>query len=197
MCGAAEGRWCVGGEVISDFEFNSVIISILIAFALSEILSSWSRLIKHRDRVHTPWLYVAASGWLFWSLILHWLGLSAYRDLEFDRVSQSLLVFSPSILGAASAFVLTPDFPGEGDIEVDKHYFSVAPWVFPLVAAYTILAGLSDLLVPGEAPVPLYIALIFGALLFWLGLTRRRAIHRGVLAVSWAYTATAFLFGRV
>ncbi len=184
-------------QAISDFEFNSVIISILIAFALSEILSSWSRLIKHRDRIRTPWLYVAASGWLFSSLILHWLGLSAYRSLEFDRLLQSLLVFSPSILGAAAAFVLTPEFPNDGDVEIDKHYFSIAPWVFPLLAAYTILGGLSDLLVPGEEPTPLFVALAFGALLFWLGLTRRRAIHRGVLALGWTLAVAGFLFGQV
>jgi hypothetical protein len=142
-------------------------------------------------------LYVAASGWLFSSLILHWLGLSAYRDLEFERLSSSLLVFSPSILGAASAFVLTPEFPDKGDIDVDKHYFSVAPWAFPLVAACTALSGLSDLLVPGEEPTPLYFALSFGALLLWLGLTRRRAIHRGVLVIAWIFSASAFLFGRV
>ena len=90
--------------------------------------------------MHTPWIYLAASGWLFSSLILHWLGLSAYRDLEFERLSRSLLVFSPSILGAAAAFVLTPEFPEQGDVDVDKHYFAVAPWVFSLLAAYSILA---------------------------------------------------------
>jgi hypothetical protein len=142
-------------------------------------------------------LYVAVSGWLFSSLILHWLGLSAYRDLEFDRLSLSLLVFSPSILGAATAFVLTPEFPDQGNIEVDRHYFSVAPWAFPLAAGYIILAGLSDLLVPGEEPAPLFTALGFGALLIWLSLTRRRAIHRGVLAAAWAQNVGIFLFARI
>jgi hypothetical protein len=185
------------GQAISDFEFNSVIISILIAFALSEILSSWSRLIKNRERVATPWLYVAVSGWLFSSLILHWLGLSAYRGLDFGRTLQSLLVFSPSIVGAAAAFVLTPELPAEGNIEIDKHYFSIAPFAFPLIAAYLVLSGLSDLLVPGEEPTPLFVPLAFGALLFSLGLTRRRAMHRGVLALALTWTAVGFLFGQV
>ncbi len=185
------------GQAISDFEFNSVIISILIAFALSEILSSWSRLIKNRERVAAPWLYVAVSGWLFFSLILHWLGLSAYRELDFGVLLQSLLVFSPSIVGAAAVFVLTPELPAEGKIEIDEHYFATAPFAFPLIAAYLVLGGMSDLLVPGEEPTPLFVALAFGGLLFSLGLVRQRAIHRAVLSLAWTWTAVGFLFGQV
>jgi hypothetical protein len=147
--------------------------------------------------VRRPWLYLAASGWLFASLILHWLGLSAYRDLEFERLLQSLFVFLPSILGAAAAFILTPEWPGEGDIEIDEHYFSIAPWFFGFVAAFTILGGLSDLLVPGEEPTPLFIPLTFGTLLIWLAVSKRRAIHRLVLAMCWTLAISGFLFGRV
>jgi hypothetical protein len=86
---------------------------------------------------------------MFLSLIIHWLGVSAYRDLELERNYQSLLFFSPSILGAAAAYVLTPTVPAEGEIDLDKHYFSLAPWAFRLAAAYTAFAGLSDLLILG------------------------------------------------
>ena len=102
-----------------------------------------------------PWLYLGASGWLFLSLIIHWLGVSAYRGLEFDRIYESLFIFSPSILGAAAAFVITPVVSVEGEIDLDKHYFSIAPWTFRLAAAFLAMAGLSDLLVPGEEPIPL------------------------------------------
>ena len=72
-------------------------ISILVAFALTEILSSWGRIVEARDRVVRPSLSAAASGWLFLSLIIHWLDVSAYRNLEFDRNYESLLFFLPSI----------------------------------------------------------------------------------------------------
>jgi hypothetical protein len=187
----------VGGQVISDFEFNSVIISILLAFGLSEILKSWGRLVQNRERVRAPGIYCAASGWLFTSLILHWLGLSAYRDMEFERLFQSLIVFSPSIIGASAAFVIAPRFPPGGDLDVDKHYFSVARWAFPLAAAYVLMSGLSDLLVPAEELPPLSVSLTEGALLLCLGFARRRPIHVGVMALLWAMLASIFFFGRV
>ena len=41
-----------GARTISVFELNTVIISILIAFALSEILSSWGRLVESTVGAH-------------------------------------------------------------------------------------------------------------------------------------------------
>ena len=85
-----------------------------------------------------------------------------------------------------------------GDIEIDAHYFLVAPWVFPLAAAFEVFSGLSDLLVPGEEPAPLVFFLGQGALLLFLGFTRRRAIHRASLATLWVIAVIGVLvFGRV
>jgi hypothetical protein len=86
--------------------------------------------------------------------------------------------------------------PLDGDIEIDEHYFSIAPWFFGLVAAFTILSGLSDLLVPGEEPTPLFIPLTFGTLLIRLAVSKRRAIHRLVLAMCWTLAISGFQFGR-
>jgi hypothetical protein len=126
---------------------------------------------------------VGASGWLFLSLIIHWLGVSAYRDLEFERNFQSLLFFSPSVLGAAAAFVLTPTLSSEGEIDLERHYFSVSPWVFRLAAAYTALAGFSDLLVPGEDTTPRPVILMLTAVLLLMSFTARRRIHQVALVI--------------
>jgi hypothetical protein len=126
---------------------------------------------------------VGASGWLFLSLIIHWLGVSAFRDLEFERNFQSLLFFSPSIFGAAAAFVLTPTLSSEGEIDLDKHYFSISPWAFRLAAAYTALAGFSDLLVPAGETTPRPVVLTLTTVLFLLSFTARRRIHQVALFI--------------
>jgi hypothetical protein len=192
---APPGAAPAGGRAISDFEFNSIIISILIAFALSEILTSWGRLIRRRDRVRKPYLYLAISSWLFFALILHWLGLSAYRELEIDRTWQSILIFLPSILGAAATFVLAPEFDDDGPIDVQAHYFSVVPWAFPLAAGFEIFSGFSDLLMPVEAPAPLFVFLAQGAVFLWLAFSRRRLFHRIGLAGLWSAVLIASLTG--
>ena len=148
-----------------------------------------------RERVLRPWFYMGASGWLFFVLIVHWLGISAYRDMEFERIYQSHLIFSPSIFGATAAYVLTPTVPAQGEIDLDRHYFTVAPWVFRLAAAFITLAGISDLLVPGEEPAPLLVYLTISAVLLLLGFTVRPAVHIVVLTVLLVSLLRVVAFG--
>lgn len=180
---------------MTDFELNTVIVSILIAFALTGILSSWGRLVEARGRVLRPWLSAAASGWIFLSLIAHWLDVSAYRDLDFDRNYESLLFFLPSILGAAAAFVFTPSVPDEGELDLERHYFSVAPWSYRLAAAYVAFAGVADLLVPGEASTPRPIALALTSALLLLSFTKSPRLHGIGLVLLWIVHVIKFTVG--
>ena len=180
---------------MSDFELNTVIVSILIAFALTGILSSWGRLVEARDRVVRPQLSLIWSGWIFLSLIAHWLDVSAYRDLDFDRNYESLLFFLPSILGAAAAFVLTPSVPEDGRLDLDRRYFSIAPWAYLLAAAYVALAAVADLLVPAEASTPRPFAFALIAALILLSFTHRPRLHWITLAFLWSILFVKFVFG--
>ena len=46
---------------MSRFEFNTVLVSIVLAFAVSEILTGWGRLIRGRSRIASPGLYILAT----------------------------------------------------------------------------------------------------------------------------------------
>ncbi len=128
-------------------------------------------------------LYLGASGWLFFSLIIHWFNVSAYRGLEFERNYESLLFFLPSIFAAGTAFILTPTLSSEGDIDLEEHYFSVAPWAFRSAAAYTALAGLSHLLVPEQRTTPPLVSLTLTSILLLLSFSTRPRLHQMGLSV--------------
>lgn len=167
----------------------------MIAFALSELLSSWGRIIASRDRVLKPWLYMGASGWLFFSLLIHWLGISAFRGLEFERFYQSLLFFLPSIFAAGAAFILTPTLPTDGPIDLEKHYFSVAPWAFGSAAAYTAMAYFSDFLVPDQETTPTVVSLTLTTGLLVLAFVKRPKLHGMVLLVLGSILLASVAFG--
>lgn len=140
-------------------------------------------------------MYLGASGWLFLSLILHWLGVSAYRDLTFERNYESLFFFLPSIFAAASAFILTPTVAQEGDIDLEEHYFSVAPWVFRCAAVYTALGGLSNLLVPDETTTPPLLSLVMTSFLLLLSFTARPRLHQIALSILASVLLVGVVFG--
>ena len=179
VVGAAQA----GGQPISDFEFNSVVISILIAFALSEVLASWGSLIK-RPPSAPSWLYIATSILLVRLLVGHWLGLSAYRSIENISPGESLLIFSPSFLAALTAFILAPNRTESEPLDLSEHYFRVSRWVFTLLAAFTVLAGLSDLLIPESKPLPLWLYLLWAGILLIPAFVSVRRVHATVIAAS-------------
>ncbi len=140
-------------------------------------------------------MYLGASGWLFLSLILHWLGVSAFRGLAFERNYESLFFFLPSIFAAGAAFILTPTVAQEGDIDLEEHYFSVAPWALRCAAAYTALGGFSNLLVPNENTTPPLASLTLTSVLLLLSFTGRPGLHRIALSVLVSVLVVGVVFG--
>ncbi len=169
---------------MSDFEFTSVVVSILIAFAFSEILASWGRLIKRRSQVKVSWLYLGTSAILLLALVGHWLGLSSYRALPAISSSESLLVFLPSFLAAFVAYLLAPEFTGSERLDLSEHYFTVAPWVFPLLAAFMVFAGLSDRVVLGQDILPFWSYLARAGVLLVPAFSSRVTLHAAALALT-------------
>lgn len=119
----------------------------------------------------------------------------AYRDVEFDRSYESLLFFPPSILGEAAVFVMTPTLPDDGEFDLARHNFPVAPWAYCLAAAYVALAVLADLLVPSEASTPRPVALILTLALLLLSFAQRPRLHHVALARLWMVHVTKFAVG--
>ena len=97
---------------MTRFEFTSVLVSIVLAFALSEILSAWGRIIKYPHQLSISWPYALVSVWLGLSIIMHWFGLWSYREVHFDRASYSFIVLCPALAIALVSHVLSPDLEG-------------------------------------------------------------------------------------
>ncbi len=172
---------------MSDFEFSSVVISILIAFALSELLASWGALVKRPPR-SVSWLYVVLSIGVALVLVGHWLGLSAYRSLESISSEQSLLIFAPPFVLALAAHILSPDRGHEEAVDLVAHYQSVSRWVYGLLSVFCVLARLSDLLIPGQEPLPTWfqpaLAVLFAVPVFVSDLRVHWGVIGGVAVLS-------------
>ncbi len=170
---------------MSRFEFNSVLVSIMLAFAAAELVTAWGRILRDRARFGFSLPFALLTVWLFLSLVLHWFGLWSYREVPFDHAHHSLLVLLPAMAMALLTHVLTPESSCPGPEALGRHYLDSSGVVLPLAGLFMLLATLSDLALPGvlDAAPPAYF-LASGLSLAALGLTRRLAVHNAVLAVN-------------
>ncbi len=171
---------------MTRFEFNTVLVSIVLAFAISEILTAWGRLIRHRGRVRSVSLFVLASSWVLLAIVAHWFGFWAYREAPFDYLAQTFLALLPSLVIALVCFIWVPDIPAQGDFDVESHYFESARWTLPLIAVFLLLGVVADYLVPGVESWGTALKIIpLAGMLLGSAFSRNRAVHLAVYGASW------------
>jgi len=179
---------------VSRFEYLSVLMSIVIAFAMSEALSGWGQMIRLRDRVRPYPLHV---GWSVLSVLLMvqwWWGFWQYREIADLGFFGFLAVLSEPITLVLLSFVLTPH-PGElGGRDLRAEYFRNRAWIFGLAALLLIelmvvdaLVGLQPFWHPENAVRGAGLAIAAA-----LALSENERLHAGALALAYA-----LLFGFV
>ena len=158
---------------MSKFEFIMMFVSVVVAFAMSELLVGWGRLIRARDRLKRPWLMIGWSVWLLGIINLHYLGFWEYGLVDFRTAAQMLLFLAAPILLVLVTFVFTPEIRHYQKLDLEQHYFRIKNWFFIMVIIFFVLARASDVLLPDYSTtwlmrsigtiiiVPLLIALLF------------------------------------
>jgi hypothetical protein len=94
---------------VSKFEFTVTIVSIVIAFALCELLAGWGRLLRQQPRPRIDPLFAAWSLGILLLAILQWSGLWVYAETPFESTSQLFVLLAPPLLLVPIAFLLSPD----------------------------------------------------------------------------------------
>ncbi len=172
---------------MSKFEFTVTIVSIIIAFALSELMAGWGRILRHRPRPRIDWLFAAWSIGVLINGIFHWSGLWVYADVDFRSVRQLYVLMAPPLVLVPIAFLLAPNPQAGTELDLRAYFGEVARPFFLLSAAFMTLTVAADLVVGGVS--------VFGIVdLMALGLASAYAaaayfasdaLRMAVLAVSW------------
>jgi hypothetical protein len=175
---------------LTKFEFIMMFVSVVVAFAMAELLMGWGKIIRARHRVSHPWLL---AGWSFWLLIIityHYLGFWEYQAYNFTKVAPMVLFLAAPIMMVLLTFVLTPELRYYQAIDLEEHYFQTKNWFFGMVIIFLILSRASDPLLPDFADTWKQRSL--GTLLVivsvsWLLFTNDRKVHYGLLLFNLAY----------
>jgi hypothetical protein len=175
---------------VSKFEFIMMFVSVVVAFAMAELLMGWGKLIRARRRVSRPGLLAGWSVWLLFIMTYHYMGFWEYQAYNFTKVTPMLLFLAAPIMMVLLTFVLTPEIRFNQSIDLEKHYFETKNWFFVMVIIFLILARASDPLLPDYADTWLRRmtgTILVSASVILLLFTDNRQIHYTLMWFNLAY----------
>jgi hypothetical protein len=136
---------------VSRFEYLSVLVSIVIALGISEIASSWGRLLRNRAHVRFYWLHAFWSVFTILLMIQFWWGFWEFRVVQSWSFPKLLAVIAEVLVLVLAGIILLPNTDSNERIDLRAHYFDHCRVYFFFGAILIAQLALVDLLV-GEQP---------------------------------------------
>jgi hypothetical protein len=176
---------------MDEFSYLSVLLSIILGLAITQILKGFRGLLQSRARVHLYWPALAWAGLLLLIYVQTWwamFGLRSHHDWTFGAFA---IVLLQTIVLYMLAGLALPDFFGEEVIDLRANYYAHHAWFFSLA----ILAGLvslgKDFVLDGRLTEVrnLTFHLVFVLTSAIAAITRREWYHKAAVVL------TAVLFG--
>ncbi len=154
--GRGDARWH-GSELIDSFSYLSVLLSVIIGLAITQVLQGLRALMLAREsaRLYAPsliWagvvLLIAIQMW--WSSF----GLRDQQDWTFGLYG--LILLQTALFYLAAGLVLPDLSPERIDLEAD--YYRNRRWFFGLLGAAAVVSILKDVALEGSLPEPANLA---------------------------------------
>lgn len=170
---------------MTPFEYLSVLLSIILGLAITQVLQGYRGLLLSRVRIrhHAPtliWsvlvLLFACQAW--WASF----GLEQRQDWRFDIFLVILLQMALLYMMAA---VILPDVPDGAEIDLERHYEMQRRAFFGALLLVLGVSLLKDLMLSGTLPATANVIfhLVLGALALVALLVRRYAVQLGIALV--------------
>ncbi len=181
------------------FGYLSVLLSIVLGLALTQLLTAAGRLIKARDRVA---FYAPTAIWmgvLFAVIVQSWWTMFGLREHQGWTMVDFLVVLAHPTLLYVIVELISPDVAAEGPIRLRDAYFRHVPLFFGATMLLVAISFARPLVLHGELSDPLDVG--FHVVIFALALVAalwRNPRYHALLAPAMAvgevvYIAALFL----
>ena len=184
---------------MEEFDYLSVLISIILGLALTQLLTGAGRLIRFRDRVKfyapTPiWM-----GFLFLMIVQSWWAMFVLRfNDEWTFVEFAVVLAQPTLIYLMVELII-PDTDGPGPIDLKANYFRQAPVFFSVAIVLIAVSLARPVIMVGALAEPLdvgtqlvWIALA-GTAIFWRNQTYHQALAPTMAILAIVYVSVLFL----
>ncbi len=112
------------------FSYLSVLISIVLGFGLTSLLTGFASMVRARGRLVMYWPLAAQMGLLFLVHVQVWWALFSLRKIAHWSFPGFLVVLMQPVLLYLATAILTPDIPDGESLDLRQAYFREARWYF-------------------------------------------------------------------
>lgn len=137
---------------MTRFEFLYVLISIVIALAVTNMCASWGALLRNRVAVRFYWVHVAWAVLILFVVIQYWWGFFQYRSVEEWSFFSMAALIGNTILLALTVSVITPSRNLKEHVDLQDFFYEISPVFFSLSALLMLFLALVNWFI-GENPL--------------------------------------------
>ena len=134
---------------MTQFEYLSVLVSIILALGMSEVMICWARIIQRRDQVQFSLLHAFWSVFVVFMIIQFWWGFWNGRNVENWSLLGLLGVVIQCTIMVVNAILLTPDRSFKDEVNLEQIYFDNAKPFFLLASIMLVCLSVTDSFVLG------------------------------------------------
>ena len=174
------------------FSYLSVLLSIILGLAITQILQGFRDLMQARTRLRLYWPS------LLWAILLlvicvqEWWAMFGWREFHPWTFFGFSLMLGQTVATYLAAALVLPDVRGEEPIDLRAYYYANHRWFFAMGTIAVAISIAKDWLLSGQPPAPLsnFVSqLIFIAIFGACALTARERVHKSLAPLA------ALLFG--
>ena len=168
------------------FSYLSVLLSIILGLAITQVLQGVGRLLQTRAQVRLYWPSIAWVGLLLVIYVQTWWAMFGLREVT----NWTFAAFAVVLLQVTLEYLLAPLALPEGALDLRESYFAHARWFFSILAATLLVSLLKDVVLTGGLPSRVNVAFhaVFIAVAATSAATRAEWFHKlQALAMSAAF----------
>lgn len=155
-----------GNQKFDDHLF--VALSIIIGFAITSALESWTLIIKNLATIEMSYFHSFWSVAVFFWAIQYWWGLWKYQDIQWN-FRMFLLFLSMAITIFLLNDLIYPEIVNSDPISLRDYFFSIRPWffgVFSILLTLTLVRSIRIVKrsMSDQTNIAYYISIILGIL---------------------------------
>ena len=185
---------------MDEFSYLSVLLSIILGLAITQVLKGLRGLILARHQVQHYWPSVLWAIFILLICVQSWWAMFGMRAMKVWGFLDFLVVLAQTIVTYLIAALVFPDF-GQQTVDLRAHYFNHARWFFGLIVGVLLISILKEWMLAGSWPAPanLLFHLLFMALALIAAFARSPWLHKALPLASLAVLAfyIAFLYARL